>query len=184
MHENRHENQQNHRPHPILPNVKGWRRMKIRFVVSALRKLLSRIENYSIFSLEIIDSYSLHPRLIIKWPQNLSLNDLMIRIFRWVYRGWIIPRCIITVVLLLETSIPFLIASSAHFRLGFRQGYTTKRDFIDAGKISQISKTFMALGISIGVLWLKSFELPYWQNAENSEFRKTKISKKLIQSPI
>ena len=66
LHENRHENQQNHRPHPILPNVKGWRRMKLRFVVSALRKLLSRIENYSIFSLEIIDSYSLHPRLIIK----------------------------------------------------------------------------------------------------------------------
>ena len=128
-----------------------------------------------IFFLEIIDWYSLYPRLIIKWPQNLRLNDLMIRIFRWVYRGWIIPRCIITVVRLLETSILFLIASSAPFRLGFRQGYTMKMVLIDAAKISE---TFMALGISIGVLWLKSNELPYWQNAENSEFRKTKISKK------
>ena len=142
------KNQQNHRPHPILPNVKGWRRMKLRFVVSALRKLLSRIENYSIFSLEIIDSYSLHPRLIIKWPQNFRLNDLMFRIFRWVYRGWIIPRCIITVVPLLETNIPFLIASSAPFRPGFRQGHTTKGSLSMQRKFHKFLKFLLHLEYS------------------------------------
>ena len=37
-----------------------------------LRVASERIENYSHLSLEMIDSYSLYPRLIIKWPQNLT----------------------------------------------------------------------------------------------------------------